>query len=54
MLALLAHGLTDREVADRLGISRRTATTHSGHVLSKLKLPNRAAAASLAVKAGLA
>ena len=54
VLVLLALGLTDREVADRLGISRRTATTHSGHVLGKLKRPNRAAAASLAVKAGLA
>lgn len=39
---LVAEGLTNREIADRLVISRRTAETHVDHILTKLGLHNRA------------
>ena len=45
VLALLADGLTDREIAARLGISPRTVETHVGSLLSKLGVRNRAQAA---------
>jgi two-component system response regulator DevR len=45
VLAQLAEGLTDREIAERLGISPRTVETHVGSLLSKLGVKNRAQAA---------
>jgi DNA-binding NarL/FixJ family response regulator len=45
VLALLADGLTDREISERLGISPRTVETHVGSLLSKLGVRNRAQAA---------
>ncbi|GGS36411.1 ATP-binding protein [Actinokineospora fastidiosa] len=39
---LVAEGLTNREIAERLSIARRTAETHVGHILTKLNLANRA------------
>ena len=54
VLGLLATGQTDRQIAERLGVAHRTATTHVGRVLAKLGLRSRAAAASLAVRAGYA
>ena len=45
VLALLADGLTDREIGDRLGISPRTVETHVGSLLNKLGVRNRAQAA---------
>jgi DNA-binding NarL/FixJ family response regulator len=41
----LAEGLTDREIATRLGISPRTVETHVGSILHKLGVRNRAQAA---------
>ena len=41
----LGDGLTDREIADRLGISPRTVETHVGSILHKLGVKNRAQAA---------
>jgi DNA-binding NarL/FixJ family response regulator len=46
VLALLADGLTDREIGEKLGISPRTVETHVGSLLSKLGVRNRAQAAS--------
>ena len=46
VLRYLATGLTDREIAERLGISPRTVETHVGSVLHKLSVKNRAEAAS--------
>jgi two-component system response regulator DevR len=45
VLGLLADGLTDREIAERLGISPRTVETHVGSLLNKLGVRNRAQAA---------
>jgi non-specific serine/threonine protein kinase len=39
--ALIAEGLTNREIAQRLVIAERTAATHVQHILTKLGLPNR-------------
>jgi DNA-binding NarL/FixJ family response regulator len=43
---LLAEGLSNREIADRLVISLRTAETHVDHILGKLGLTSRALVAS--------
>jgi DNA-binding NarL/FixJ family response regulator len=45
VLHQLAEGLTDREIADRLGISPRTVETHVGSIRNKLGVKNRAQAA---------
>jgi non-specific serine/threonine protein kinase len=54
VLRLLADGKTDREIADALCVSRRTAATHVAHVYGKLGVGSRAAAAAWAVRHGLA
>jgi DNA-binding NarL/FixJ family response regulator len=46
VLRYLASGLTDRGIAERLGISPRTVETHVGAVLHKLAVKNRAEAAA--------
>jgi DNA-binding NarL/FixJ family response regulator len=46
----LAAGLTNRQIADRLFISPRTAAVHVSHVLHKLGVPDRIQAAHLARK----
>ncbi|MEK8173919.1 helix-turn-helix transcriptional regulator [Streptomyces sp. M19] len=40
--ALVASGLSNREVAERLVISKRTADTHVEHILTKLRITSRA------------
>ena len=40
--ALVAEGLTSREIGERLLISRRTVETHLQHTYRKLGVPNRA------------
>jgi DNA-binding CsgD family transcriptional regulator len=44
VLGLLAAGLTDREVAVRLGIRHATARNHVRHILEKLGVSSRVAA----------
>ena len=39
VLALMAEGLTDRAIAQRLWLSQKTIETHIRHVLRKLNLP---------------
>ena len=50
VLALLAEGCSNADIADRLVISRRTAEHHVAHILSKLDLRSRAEAAAFAVR----
>jgi predicted ATPase/DNA-binding CsgD family transcriptional regulator len=54
ILRLLAKGLTDREIAAELSISPRTVGAHVSHLLAKLGLDSRTAAAAFAVRHGLA
>ncbi|MBS1679788.1 MAG: response regulator transcription factor [Actinobacteria bacterium] len=46
ILALLADGLTNRGIADRLVISEGTVKFHVANILRKLRVANRAEAAS--------
>ncbi len=39
VLGLMAEGLTDRAIADRLWLSEKTVETHVRHILRKLGLP---------------
>jgi DNA-binding NarL/FixJ family response regulator len=52
VLQLLAQGLTNREVAERLHLSPRTIDHHVSHILSKLQVPNRTAAVVAAEQSG--
>ena len=50
VLACIADGLRNREIAERLVISEPTVKTHVRHVLEKLRFRNRAEAAAFAAK----
>jgi len=54
VLGLVAQGLTNQEIADRLYVSERTVRTHVSNILSKLHLANRTQAALYALRRGLA
>ena len=43
VLALMAEGLTDRGIAERLWVTPKTVETHSRHIFQKLSLPASAA-----------
>jgi DNA-binding NarL/FixJ family response regulator len=49
VVALIAQGSTDKEIARTLGITTATAEKHVTNVLRKLGVPNRAAAAAATV-----
>ena len=51
--ALVAHGLTNRQIAARLVITERTAETHVQNILNKLGFTSRAQVAARAVQRGL-
>jgi LuxR family transcriptional regulator, maltose regulon positive regulatory protein len=53
VLHLLAEGLTNRQIAERLVLSEHTVHRHVTNILRKLDLPTRTAAAAHAVRAGL-
>jgi LuxR family transcriptional regulator, maltose regulon positive regulatory protein len=53
VLALLAEGLTNRGIAERLVVSEHTVHRHVTSILRKLDLPTRTAAAAVAVRSGL-
>jgi len=42
ILQLMAEGLTDRGIGERLWLTPRTVETHIRHILQKLNLPNNA------------
>ena len=50
VVALLARGLTNRQIATELTITERTAETHVGKILSKLNLSRRAQLTAWAVE----
>ena len=53
ILALVASGYSNREIADELSIAYNTAKNHLRNILSKLDVKNRAQAAAYAVSHGL-
>lgn len=53
VLKLVAHGLSNQEIADTLVISERTVRTHISNILDKLHLANRTQAALYALRQGL-
>lgn len=53
VLALVAEGLTNRRIAERLVVAEVTARDHVQRILRKLELPDRKAAAALARRLGL-
>jgi DNA-binding CsgD family transcriptional regulator/tetratricopeptide (TPR) repeat protein len=53
VLRLVAEGHTDREVAEMLIISPRTANRHLSNIFVKLDVPGRAAAVAYAIRQGL-
>lgn len=53
ILALVAQGMTAREVAERLGISPLTARKHRENLMRKLDLHNAAELTTYAVRLGL-
>ena len=48
VLALIAEGRTDRQIAEALFISPRTVAMHVSSILAKLGVTNRSAAAAIA------
>ncbi|NLF11824.1 MAG: response regulator transcription factor [Anaerolineaceae bacterium] len=53
VLALIAKGLTNREIAERLVITQKTVKAHVSSILGKLNLSDRTQAAIFAIKQGL-
>ena len=53
VLDLIARGLTNREIAEKMVISEKTVKTHVSNVLDKLGLEDRTRAAIWALKHGL-
>jgi DNA-binding NarL/FixJ family response regulator len=53
VLGLMAEGLTNREIAEKLWISEATVKTHVSHILAKLGQSDRTKAVLVAIKRGL-
>jgi len=53
VLRSLAHGLTNREIAEALFISEETVKTHISNILGKLRLTHRTQAVIYAIKQNL-
>jgi DNA-binding NarL/FixJ family response regulator len=53
VLVLIARGLTNAELSERLRVGPTTVKTHIGHLLSKLRLQTRAQLVMVAYESGL-
>jgi DNA-binding NarL/FixJ family response regulator len=53
VLRLVAEGKSNRAIGDALSISERTVENHVQHILARLNLESRTAAATWAVRHGL-
>lgn len=53
VLTHIAEGLTNREIAGRLGLSERTVDRHVSDILTRIDVPTRAAAVARAISTGL-
>ncbi|MGQ0600812.1 MAG: response regulator [Anaerolineales bacterium] len=53
VLKLLAHGQSNKEIAQSLGIGEKTVHSHVSAILSKLNVPSRTQAALYAIRTGL-
>jgi DNA-binding NarL/FixJ family response regulator len=53
ILALIAHGRTNEQIADQLGVSIKTVRNHVSTIVSKLQVADRAQAVVRAREAGL-
>jgi DNA-binding NarL/FixJ family response regulator len=53
VLRLVARGRSHKEIAEELGISRKTASNHVEHIYTKIGVSNRAMASVFAMKHGL-
>ena len=53
VLGLIATGLTNAQIAERLVISERTVKSHVNNILSKLQLADRTQAAIFAWREGV-
>jgi LuxR family transcriptional regulator, maltose regulon positive regulatory protein len=53
IVKLVAEGLTDKEIANRLSISEHTVHRHIANIMTKVDAPSRAAAVAFAAKQNL-
>ena len=54
VMRLVAEGRSNGEIAERLFISRKTASVHVSNILAKLGVTTRVQAATVALRMGLA
>jgi DNA-binding CsgD family transcriptional regulator len=53
VVRLVVEGLSNREIADRLFLSRYTVETHLKHVFAKLAVESRTGLTALAISRGI-
>jgi DNA-binding CsgD family transcriptional regulator len=53
ILTLIAHGMSNREIAEKLFVSENTVKTHSSRLLDKLSAKRRTQAVQIAKELGL-
>lgn len=53
VMDMLVHGYTNREIAERLVVSRKTIETHRANILTKLQVHTRADLVRFAIQNGL-